>query len=126
MRQTAFTQKEANRLIDDPAELDEWHALQAQLRFLEQKKEACLRVKELESGVQRTLAILTSRYYHNFTLDECADRLGLTRERIRQIEAMGMRVIRQRVGARGGLNQIIDLLAELDQTRSMSRMDMVA
>lgn len=37
----------------------------------------------------------------NYTLEEIADMMGLTRERVRQIEAMGLRKLRRALRLRG-------------------------
>lgn len=44
--------------------------------------------------------VIQMRYYEHMTLDQCAQRLGVTRERVRQIESRAIRDIRERLGVR--------------------------
>jgi RNA polymerase primary sigma factor len=55
--------------------------------------------------------VLVMRYLHDMTLEQCGHVFGLTRERVRQIEAKAIRIIRAKPELR---EKIRDTLAELD------------
>ncbi len=59
----------------------------------------------------RAKQILVLRYMHDMTLDECGKVFGITRERVRQIEAKALRMIRAKADLRP---RIADVLSELD------------
>jgi DNA-directed RNA polymerase sigma subunit (sigma70/sigma32) len=59
----------------------------------------------------RAKQVLVMRYLHDMTLEDCGKALGITRERVRQIEAKALRMIRAKADLR---EKIRDTLAELD------------
>lgn len=50
---------------------------------------------------KRARAVVVMRVYMDMTLDDVGERLGVTRERIRQIEAKAMRVMRTAIRVHG-------------------------
>jgi len=48
----------------------------------------------------RERMVIRSRFVHDMTLEQIGDKLGLTRERARQIEAEALRKLRVRLGSR--------------------------
>lgn len=63
----------------------------------ENEQVAGLLNKAMEGLSDKESYVLVMRYQHNKTLEECANDLGLTRERIRQIETHALRRLRSPV-----------------------------
>lgn len=59
----------------------------------------------------RARQVLIMRYMHEMTLEQVGNTLGITRERVRQIEAKAIRMIRAKHELR---QKIGDVLSELD------------
>ena len=57
----------------------------------------------------RMRQVLEMRYLHEMTLEQCGEALGITRERVRQIEAKALRMIRANASLR---EKVRDMLAE--------------
>ena len=64
-----------------------------------------------EQSRLRMRQVLVMRYMHDMTLEECGKALGVTRERVRQIEAKALRMLRAKPDLR---EKIRDTLAELN------------
>ena len=64
----------------------------------------------------RMQIVLTLRYLHGLTLEETGERLGITRERARQIEALAIKIIRSKPEL---MAKIRDILAELEAARRL-------
>jgi DNA-directed RNA polymerase sigma subunit (sigma70/sigma32) len=60
----------------------------------------------------RMRQVLTMRFMHDMTLEQVGQLLGITRERVRQIETKAIRMIRANPLMR---DKIRDTLAELDE-----------
>ena len=67
---------------------------------------------------QRARQVLIMRYMHDMTLDQVGQALGITRERVRQIEAKAIRMIRGRSELR---QKIRDTLDARDERKQWSR-----
>lgn len=65
-------------------------------------------------GVGRMRRVLELRYLHELTLEEVGNIMGVTRERVRQIEAKALRLLRNNADLR---TKALDLLSELDNSR---------
>jgi RNA polymerase primary sigma factor len=59
----------------------------------------------------RAKQVLIMRFMHDMTLEQVGQALGITRERVRQIEAKAIRMIRAKADLRP---KIADVLSELD------------
>ncbi len=59
----------------------------------------------------RAKQVLIMRFMHDMTLEQVGQTLGITRERVRQIEAKALRMIRAKADLRP---RIADVLSELD------------
>lgn len=64
---------------------------------------------------QKMRKVLELRYFHNMTLEEVGDLMGITRERVRQIEQKALRILRANPDIR---EAVLPLLAELDESRN--------
>lgn len=64
---------------------------------------------------QKMRKVLELRYFHNMTLEEVGDLMGITRERVRQIEQKALRILRANHDIR---EAVLPLLAELDESRN--------
>jgi RNA polymerase primary sigma factor len=60
---------------------------------------------------ERMRKVLELRYLEGMTLQQVAEIMGVTRERVRQIEAKAIRILRNKSEFR---EQAVDLLRELD------------
>ncbi len=60
----------------------------------------------------RAKQVLIMRYLHDMTLEQVGHALGITRERVRQIESKALRMIRAKVDLH---EKIRDTLEELDR-----------
>lgn len=68
-------------------------------------------IKQRQRFGIRAKQVLIMRYLHDMTLEQVGQTLGITRERVRQIEAKALRMIRAKADLR---EKIRDTLAELD------------
>lgn len=69
-----------------------------------------------ERAFRRMQMVLALRYLHGLTLEEVGERLGCTRERVRQIESAALRVFRSKPEL---MEKIRELLRELDASRPL-------
>lgn len=67
------------------------------------------------TAAQKMRKVLELRYFHNMTLEEVGDLMGITRERVRQIEQKALRILRANPDIR---DAVLPLLAELDESRN--------
>jgi RNA polymerase primary sigma factor len=65
-----------------------------------------------ERFAQRARQVLIMRYMHDMTLEQIGQALGVTRERVRQIESKAIRMIRARHDLREKIRETLD---ELDK-----------
>lgn len=63
------------------------------------------------SAGERARQVLIMRYMHDMTLEQIGQALGITRERVRQIENNALQMIRENADLQ---DKIRDTLAELD------------
>ena len=68
-------------------------------------------IKQRQRFGIRAKPVLIMRYLHDMTLEQVGQTLCITRERVRQIEAKALRMIRAKADLR---EKIRDTLAELD------------
>jgi DNA-directed RNA polymerase sigma subunit (sigma70/sigma32) len=68
-------------------------------------------IKQRQRFGIRAKQVLIMRYLHDMTLEQVGQTLGITRERVRQIEAKALRMIRAKADLR---EKIRDTLAALD------------
>lgn len=63
---------------------------------------------------ERMRRVLELRYFHDMTLEQVGQIIGVTRERVRQIESKALRVLRSRSEL---AQRATDLLREVDSIR---------
>lgn len=66
------------------------------------------------TSAERMRRVLELRYFHDMTLEQVGQIMGVTRERVRQIESKALRILR---GKPELARKAIELLREVDSTR---------
>ena len=65
-------------------------------------------------SAERMRRVLELRYLHDMTLEQVGNIMGVTRERVRQIESKALRILRSRPEL---ANRALELLREVDANR---------
>ena len=81
-------------MIESATEREEYYRLKREEKALIEKMQACKRVKYLESQCLRLKQVLMLRYWHQMTLEEIGVTMGLTRERVRQLEEQAIALVK--------------------------------
>jgi len=81
-------------MIESATEREEYYRLKREEKALIEKLAACKRLKALERTGSRLKTVVVLRYFHELTLEEVGERMGLTRERVRQMEEIAKDAIR--------------------------------
>lgn len=66
------------------------------------------------TSAERMRRVLELRYLHDVTLEQVGQLMGVTRERVRQIESKALRILRGRPEL---ARKAIELLRKVDSTR---------
>ena len=82
-------------------------------------------LEQLETLTVREKDILEMRYKHGMTLEQCGNKFGATRERIRQIEAKAIRQLRHPMHSRYFIFDTADKALEIAKERDELKLEII-